>query len=125
MIPFRQRKPLQILRVGVPGVKNGQHEKASPSGLSSAVSEIPTIRPLSFFTGHATALLVLAPPKLPRSIALERFTHNAACPTVSPLKLARPVAQSALLMLFAWPAVPPRVGSATTLYLVCETSWRG
>src|SRR5579863_5842484 len=125
MTLFCQRKPLHIFPVGLAGVKNGQQEKASPRGLLSAVSEMPTISPLLFSTGQATTLLAAAPPSAPRSIAFVVLNHNAAWPTLSPAKLARPVTQPRLLMLFAAPALPPRVGRVITLYVVCAMSQAG
>src|SRR4030095_7718717 len=107
--------PLQIFPVGTPGAKKGQHENASPRGLSSLVSEIPTINPLLFFTGHAEALLVSGPPSVPRSSGvLEPRVQRAACETVSPVLFACPTTSTRLLMLFA-PAPPPKPSSVVTL----------
>src|SRR5712692_641400 len=75
MAPFCQRKPLQIRPVGTPAAKNGQHEKSSPSGSLSAVSEIPTITPLLLLTGQATALF--GPPSVPRG-TVDPFTQRVA-----------------------------------------------
>src|SRR5262252_5639237 len=115
MVPLVQRNPRQILYVGAPRVKNGQQENASPRGLLSAVSEIPTSSPLTSLTGQAMALLASSPPKLPRSMAWIALFHSAAWPTVFPGRLARPAAQLRLLMLFACPSVPPSVGRLITL----------
>src|SRR6185312_1300757 len=78
--------------------------------------------PLSFFIGHAIALLAVEPPRAPRSIALEPFTHSDAWPILSPAKFARPDAQPRLLRLLACPAVPPSAGRETTSYWVCASA---
>src|SRR5215469_1435311 len=89
-------------------------------GLSSFVSEIPTIVPLLLFTGHATALFVPGPPRAPKSIICGPATHKAACETLSPCWFANPETQPRSLMPLPLPFNPPSVSSGTILYLVCE-----
>src|SRR5258705_1480598 len=114
MCPFSQRKPLHIFPVGKPGAKNGQQENDSPRGLSSLVSEIPTINPLLLLTGQATALLVSGPPSVPRSSGVDPWVQRAACETTSPSLFAWPTTWLRLLTPFA-PAPPPRPSSVLTL----------
>src|SRR5262245_44046972 len=98
--------------VGVPAAKNGQHENASPSGFISARSEIPTIRPLLFFTGQATVLF--GPPSVPSGTCFP-CTQSKALENSSPARLAEPVIQPRSLMLFAPPATPLSPGRGTIL----------
>src|SRR6266478_2231018 len=113
MVPFCQRKPLQMRPVGTPAAKNGQHEKFSPRGSVSVVSEIPTITPLLFLAGHATALFN-PPSSVPRGM-VNPCTQSVATDVASPARLPAPVIQPRSLMLLALPAVPPSSPSSTTL----------
>jgi len=47
--------------------KKNPQLQVSPSGLIWPVSLMPEMNPTVFLTGHATLLLKLAPPRLPRS----------------------------------------------------------
>src|SRR5215472_2493884 len=88
-------------------------------GLSSFVSEIPTIIPLLLLTGHATALLMPGPPRAPKSMTCGPASHKAACETLSPCWLADPETQPRSLMPLPPPFNPPSVSSGTIMYLVC------
>ena len=78
IMPFAHRNPLQILPVGAAGAKKAQQENASPSGLFSSVSEMPTMTPLLRFTGQATALLRSGAPSVPRSIGADAPIQSVA-----------------------------------------------
>src|SRR5262245_7070699 len=105
MVPFSHLNPWHEWPVrGTPRKKDGQ-EKRSPSGLTSPVSEKPTMMPCSFLTGQAIALLLLGPPRAPRSI-FDSLTQSAACATWSPFTVLTPVTQPRLLILLP-PAFAP------------------
>src|SRR5215468_6278994 len=112
MCPFSQRKPWQACPSGGKVAKNTwQEEPDSPRGSISAVSEIPTMTPLLFFTGQATALL--GPPRLPRGVRVP-LRHSAASEKLSPVKLAMPTTHPRSLMLIPCPCTPPAVGKVVT-----------
>src|SRR6266436_5056085 len=123
MVPFCQRKPLQTRPVGTPAGKKGQHEKLSPRGSFSAVSEMPTITPLLLLTGHATALF--GPPSTVPKGMVDPRTQRVATDVASPARLSAPVIQPRLLMPLPLPAVPPSSPSSTTRYLDCAASRTG
>jgi len=75
--------------------------------------------PMLALTGHATALFVSGPPRVPRSVTCGLPIHKAACETVSPAWFADPVTQPRSLMPFPAPCVPPSASSGIILYVVC------
>src|SRR5437867_9544616 len=109
--------------VGSPVPTKGQHEKFSPRGSSSGNSEMPTITPLLFLTGQATALFG-PPPSVPRGI-VDPCSQRVATDVASPARLSEPVTQPRLLMPLALPAVPPSSPSSTTWYLDWAASGTG
>src|SRR5260370_16013418 len=81
--------------------------------------EIPTAIHCLLLTGQAQALLKPGPRRAPRSITCGPPTHKAACETLSPCWLAKPVAQPRSLTPLPPPLNPPSVSSGTILYVVC------
>jgi hypothetical protein len=111
ILPSSHTTPRHVAAARVGNAKKLRQLHVSPRGCGVVVCAMPAIRPLVFFTGHAT--LLFGPPSVPRS-KRNPYSHSIAWRLLLSARFAKPAMRLWSLMLLPAFSPPPSAARLTT-----------